>query len=361
MLHERIPRPRLTIILMKKLLQNILSEPAELTQSLDYTTGQGHAELQRAASLVRDAQHIIITGIGSSWHAGMAVQSLFLRAGIFATLHDASELLHYAEIPSGSVLIMLSRSGRSVEIVGLLEKAAASHALVIGVTNTPESPLGQQATVVLPLKAAFDHNISITMYTALVLVGGLLAVETSKALSSQVISSLRVGFDAVEKRLPGWRNQIENSSWICGEDPTYFLARGSSLASCHETRLLWEEGAKAPASALPTGGFRHGPQEFICSGVRIGLWIPQGSLRKNDLALAKDLRSQGVRTLLIGSQLPVDAADLVLDLPPMPQWWEAVFDIIPTQLVAERFSRQREVDCDSFRYCPYIIESEGGL
>src|SRR4051812_42849839 len=102
---------------MKELLKNILSEPAELRKSLAFTLGEGRAELTKAAGIVTAAKHVFITGIGSSWHAGMAVQALFERAGFPVHLADASELLHVVAIPAGSAVIALSRSGKSVEIV----------------------------------------------------------------------------------------------------------------------------------------------------------------------------------------------------------------------------------------------------
>ena len=133
------------------------------------------------------------------------------------------------------------------------------------------------------------------------------------------------------------------------------------MASCHEARLLWEEAAKAPAAALTTGGFRHGPQEMLRPEFRIGLWIDGERLRSEDLALAGDLCRHGARVMLIGQNLRAESADLVLSLPPIPAPWQFLLDIIPAQLAAEQLARLRGEDCDSFRICPYIIEAEGGL
>src|ERR1700685_4159341 len=58
------------------------------------------------------------------------------------------------------------------------------------------------------------------------------------------------------------REQIADSAWLSPGSVCYFLARGSSLGSCHEARLLWEEGVKSPATAMGTGALRHGPQEW---------------------------------------------------------------------------------------------------
>lgn len=346
---------------MTELLKDILNEPGELGKSLAHTLGPGRSALDTAAGLLKEAQTIYITGIGSSWHAGMAILALLQARGRPAVLIDASELLHFARIPPNSVIIALSRSGKSVEIVNLVPLARAAGARVIGVTNAPDSPLGQEADVTLPLNAAFDHNVSITMYSALALVGGLLASDALGDLDASFEQALAASVAALPRAMERWSEQIAASGWLTPEAPTYFLARGGSLASCHEARLLWEEAAKAPASALTTGGFRHGPQEMLRPDLRIGLWVDADRLRSEDLALAADLRKHGARVMLIGQKLPADAADLVLSLPPVPAPWQFLIDIIPTQLAAEQLAGLCGQDCDSFRICPYIIEAEGGL
>ena len=125
--------------------------------------------------------------------------------------------------------------------------------------------------------------------------------------------------------------------------------------------MMWEEGAKAPATAMSTGVFRHGPQEIVYPDMRFCLWLDQHLMRAEDLEVAKDLRRLGAAVMLIGEEVPDDAGNLVFSLPRSPRGWQFLIDIIPAQIAAERLSRARGVDCDSLRFCPYIVESEGGI
>ncbi len=90
---------------MTQLLQDILNEPAELRKGLAYTLGPGRATLDHAAQLVRAARHVYITGIGSSWHAGMAVQSMrsatYLQKGERLVCQGCHEPKHRAPLPDG--------------------------------------------------------------------------------------------------------------------------------------------------------------------------------------------------------------------------------------------------------------------
>ncbi len=346
---------------MTRLLEDIFKEPEQITRSLKYTSGPGLSALRAAADIVRRSSHTLVVGIGSSWHAGIAAHATFTAQGRPALIFDASELLHYSEIPPYASVILLSRSGRSVEIVRLIAKCRAQQAKIIAITNTPESPLALQADVMLPLMADFDHQVSISMYSALAAVTTLLAHETERELEDSLVSALQSSLSEAASLIPAWKKAIDSSNWLEANAPVYFLARGSSLATCHEARLLWEEVAKAPASALSTGSFRHGPQEIVRPGIRVAICLDPMRMRSEDLALAKDLCRHGANVLLVGHNLPADGSDLALHLPSIPTPWQFLIDIIPLQIAAERLAHLRGEDCDAFRLCPYIIEAEGGL
>jgi glucosamine--fructose-6-phosphate aminotransferase (isomerizing) len=332
-------------------LRDILRQPGELRKCLDNVAGG----LDRAAGILRDASDVYIAGIGASWSAGMGAQAIFSNAGRSANLVDACELLHQASYRPGSAILLLSRSGKSIEVVTLLDRAAKSGVKVVGVTNAPDSPLAKRSDAAVLLGVGFDHAISVVTYSTVALAAGLLAGGLGE------VEALRKSFDALPAAIEGWRKQLPGNPWFTADRATYFLARQGSLASAHESRLMWEETAKAPASALTTGGFRHGPQEIVEPGLRVGLWIDGRVRREEDLALARDLRKLGARVLTVGQNVPADAGDLVFELPPIPHAWQFVIDIIPVQLAAEHLSRLRGVDCDSFRLSSHVVTKEGGL
>ena len=99
----------------------------------------------------------------------------------------------------------------------------------------------------------------------------------------------------------------------------------------------------------------------IAKDVRFGLWIDANNMREQDLALARDLRKLGANVMLIGQRLPIDAADLVFNLPEIPTPWQFLIDIIPAQLVAERLARRSGSDPDTFNLCKFVVEDESGL
>jgi glucosamine--fructose-6-phosphate aminotransferase (isomerizing) len=345
-----------------KLFKDILKEPAQLSASLSHMLGAGKPALDEAAAVLGAAKSVIIAGIGASWHAGMAMQAQLIACGRPALLIDASELLHFAEVPRGAAVVLLSRSGKSTEIVQLIAKCRAQSATIISITNQVDSPLAKGSDIVLYTNTDFDHAVSVSTYSAVALAGALLAVEATGHSARSVQDVLAKALVDTAAAIPEWRKTIERSGWLGdGSGFTYFLARGASLASCHEARLLWEEAAKKPATALTSGGFRHGPQEIVREGMCAGIWIDAERMRSQDLDLAHDLRRLGARVLLIGQGLTESDADCVLHLPSIPAQWQFPIEIIPIQIAAERLAAVRGEDPDSFRLCSYIVEDEGGL
>src|SRR3984893_9706968 len=394
---------------MTHFLRDILRQPNELQLTLEHLSGAGRGALDAAVAAMRAGRHVYLTGIGSSWHAGLNVSALFQVGGRPVYMVDAAEMVQFAAIPAGSVLIVISRSGRSVEIVQLLAKARERGATVIGITNAADGALAREAQIAIVVPVAMDHAISVNTYTTLALAAGILAAAVvsgrdflqglkpnaggssmsdlkvrppkesgladsrpaplnaslADSLSRKLVASLAdllsLAFSAAGKYIPKWQEQIENSEWLAPGSTTYFLARGSSLGSAYEARLMWEEGVKSPATAMGAASFRHGPQEIVERDMRFGIWIDGARMREQDLALARDLRKLGARVMLIGQRLPEDAGDLVFQLPEIASEWQFLIDIIPAQLVAERLARLSGADPDTFRLCSFVVEDEAGL
>src|ERR1700682_4118025 len=238
---------------MTHFLRDILRQPNELQLTLEHLSGAGRGALDAAVAAMRAGRHVYLTGIGSSWHAGLNVSALFQVGGRPVYLVDAAEMVQFAAVPAGSVLIVISRSGRSVEIVHLLAKARESGATVIGITNAADGALAREAQIAIVVPVAMDHAISVNTYTTLALAAGVLAASvvaepaakeflqglkpnpgTSSMSDLKVrppnelglADSLSSAFAAAGRAIPRWQAQIENSDWLLPPHPTHFFVGG---------------------------------------------------------------------------------------------------------------------------------------
>ncbi|MBC7827627.1 MAG: SIS domain-containing protein [Chitinophagaceae bacterium] len=343
---------------MTKFYEDIIRQPQELVSCLQFQAGKGRSAIEKALSLMKTAKYIFIPAIGASWNAGLAIHHSLNEAGFQSMLFDASEFCHFTKIHPQSVILFLSRSGRSVEIVNSVEKCRRAGAKIISITNDPESTLAVASDVCLETHVRFDHAISVNTYSSIILTGQLLARSFDNTfLSSPNIDLLERAISKTGEQIIMWKSIIDAINWP--RTIYYFLARGADNASAHESKLLWEEAAKYPAVAMTTGAFRHGPQEIIRNEMQIILWIHHNRTKAYDLELVSNLQEQGVNIITIGHYEPCGFNKIAV--PNMPFGMEAVINVIPMQLAAERFASIEKENSDEFRFCSFVVEKEGGL
>lgn len=347
---------------MTRFLKDILDQPDQLLHSMDYSLHEGNRFMKQAADLIRPAENVFIVAIGASWCAGIAVQVAFNEAGVQAVLCDAADFLYFTRIPPRAVVIFLSRSGKSIEIVNAIPKCKAANAVIVSITNAPSSELARYSTVCLFTNVRFDNSISVSTYSAIILTGVLLAqlikpLDTGTASVDVFANTIQT----INSSIPVWQSVIASAGWLNSSKSTYFMARGAEVACAHESRLLWEEAAKQPATALTTGAFRHGPQEIINDGIHIAIWIGNETARNYDCKLVNDLVEKQVNVIAVGSNLPLELKGHKIEMPPLPHLLSPVIGTIPMQLASEKLAGIKGVDPDNFLYCNFVVEAEGGL
>src|SRR5260370_18622247 len=131
-----------------RLWKGSVGRRTEEKRTMEFLWGGGRPALEAAATAIRSARHVYLTGIGSSWHAALTAGPLFHLGGSPVYMQDAADLLQFAAIPPGSAIIVISRSGRSVEIVKLLAKVPNCGVTVIAIPPSAHGPLS--ANVPLP-------------------------------------------------------------------------------------------------------------------------------------------------------------------------------------------------------------------
>src|SRR2546426_7401535 len=285
---------------MTHFLRDILRQPKELQRTIDFLLGAGRPALDAATTAIRRARHVYLTGIGSSWHAALCAGTLFNLGASPVYLYDAGELLEFAEFPTDAVVMVISRSGRSVEIVKLLAKARECGATVIAITNSPEGPLARGAQLPIAIPIELDHAISVNTYSTLAATAGILASAAVGTWSASLAATLLASFAKTDAAISVWQAQVADTTWFAPKAVTYFLARGCSTGSCQEARLLWEEGVKSPATAMNTGSFRHGPQEMVAAGGGIWILVDAGRKRGREFVGGRDVAEVDAAVVVVG-------------------------------------------------------------
>lgn len=346
---------------MSELESNIQAQPKSLAHSLAYQAQQGTSAIEQASALIKSRNKIVIVGMGASLFASIPLQYYLSSLGMDAVAIEAGELLHYLHGAwKDAAVLMVSRSGESVEVARLLEKMKGN-VPIIGVTNEPQSLLSRSADVTLQMSSLADQYVAIQSYIATVLTLHLLgaAVEGSFSAAQEGADRLVPAFTALVQhcasRIEAWDDFLKPHS------TPYLLARGASLASAYEGALLFHEVAKCPAVPMPIASFRHGPVEVVDSVFRGFVFVPHDHARELNMALARDLVRFGGEIRLIGPSLNSEDRQVGFEIPAVPQTLAPMFEIVPLQFAALRLAILRGVDPGSFRYAPQVAVNEASF
>ncbi len=293
--------------------------------------------------------------------AGVPFEYGLCSLGIPTFLIEAGELLHYRhEACTGSVVIVVSRSGESVE-VAKLATLLKGRVPIIGISNNPASVLATQSDVSINIGSRPDEMIAIQSYTGTLLTLHLLAAGVARTLSSELYS-----LASVLSQFPGLidRELEDINSWddLLGlNSPVYVLGRGPSYASVLEGALLFHETSKAPAVGMHAASFRHGPVEMVDSRFAGIVFAPTGRTRDLNLGLARDLIRFGGNVRVVGPNGPECEGLQMRRTPDVPDTLAPLFEVIPLQCAALRLAQLRGLEIGAFRYTPQVTRNESSF
>lgn len=326
--------------LLGEYFQNILEQPRAVRDTLAGTMPlEG---LRDFAEKIRmhEMDTVILTGMGASFHA---LQPLWLELtghGIRAQRIETSELLYHAPrlVNSRNLVVPVSQSGQSVEIVRLVEQLRASKIPCLGVTNTVNSPLAQASDVLVTTRAGAEFSVSSKTYVgtlaALSFIG---AVLTGKDYAARV-ARLAQAAEAMERYLARWSDYVGALMNEFREIPYLVIAgRGASLAAAGLGALIIREAARLPCLDMSSAAFRHGPMEMISPQLFVLVFEGLPPTQELNARLVSDIRKEGGRAALVKQ---ANAAD-VFSLPPVPPEALPLLETLVPEMISLALARLR--------------------
>ncbi|HJZ47511.1 MAG TPA: SIS domain-containing protein [Roseiflexaceae bacterium] len=327
---------------------DIAQQPAALRAAIGYyRSAEGAARL--AAAPVERAP--ILTGMGASYHAAVAIAPYFHHLGVPALAVEATDLLYYSQalLQERRPLIFISQSGASAEVAAVADALLPGTAL-LAVTNDAESLLARRAQLVLPTLAGKESGVATKTYLNCLVVLWLLARRWGGTLSGEEAHMLeRVTVEC--ERLVADADAIA-ARWLDVLGPAerlVFVGHGPHVAAARQAAMMLAERARVAAIGTGVGAFRHGPIEIAQPELGAAVFAPPGRSSVSALGMAADLAGYSARVLIVehgSSRVPGEPAGTAVDI---EEFLAPVLDVIPAQIFADALARQLGVGPE-FRY-----------
>jgi glucosamine--fructose-6-phosphate aminotransferase (isomerizing) len=303
-----------------------------------------------AASLrERPVGHVVIAARGTSDHAAVYAQYVLgVRHRLSVGLGTPSIVSLYGAAPNvrDALVIGISQSGASPDIVAVIDAARAQGAPTIAITNEPESPLGAAADRTIALGAGPELAVAATKtYTAELLAIALL----SAALADD--DADRAAVAAIPETLARaltLEPEIERiAADQSGVNRTLVIARGYEYATAREWALKLKELGRVFADPYSSADFQHGPLALVEPGVPVLAVARAGAPEADLVTLLGRLREDlGADLMVVSDQAEaLNLATWPVALPVgTPEWLGPIVSIIVGQLHALHLTRARGLD-----------------
>ena len=322
------------------------------------------SEIAQAAAAIRaaDPAWVSLVARGTSDHAAIHLRYLIeTELGVPAGMAAPSTVTIYgAQLRwTGGLVIAVSQSGRSPDIVAVLDAARAGGAVTVAIVNDAASPLAAAADHVIDCRAGEERSVAATKsYVAQVAAGATLVAAL--APSSALRDALPQMPAVLRECLVASEAAIDDRSAIVAEfaasERSIVIGRGFEYPTALETALKLKETSRLFAEGYSSADFSHGPVVLTGPEVPILAIRPDGRMGPLvDEGIAAALATGSVPWVIGGpgaaDMLPrgMDPRRVIaLPLPDdLPEGLTSLATILPGQLLAESVSRRRGYDPDA--------------
>ncbi|MBK8454783.1 MAG: SIS domain-containing protein [Thiofilum sp.] len=300
---------------------------------------------------------VVVCGRGSSDHAGVYLRYLIeLGLGIPTTSATPSILSIYGTETnlSDSLVILISQSGQSPDLVNYAQMAKRRGAFTLGLINSYENaPLSAHCDVVLPLHAGIEQSVAATKSYVCTLMASLQLVAAWSGNEA---------LQAALQKLPDDVAKVSSLDWSMAMNKLVdtrrmlVLGRGPGRGIANESALKFKETCSLHAEAFSSAEVLHGPLAMIGSGFPV-LVFDQGdaasmSIRESVSRLTK----AGADVLFAGANAPQGTTGLPV-LEGLHPWCALVTQIQSAYLMTARLSLQRGYNPDAPQFIAKVTKT----
>ncbi len=335
---------------------DILEQPAALGQTLESL--KTNEPLTRFAQGLHREQYrrILVTGMGSSYYAAQPLVLRLIGQGFHAQSLETSEMIHHATalIEPHTLVVVVSQSGESVEVIRLMEQVKNKTA-VIGVTNSPDSLLAHQASAVVLTRAGRETSVScktyVTTLAALCWLGDQLCGEHDLPQFPQLMEVPECAaryLGSHQKHIVRLMELLEGINYLI------LTGRGDSLAAAGGGALIIKESAHFPAEGMSSAAFRHGPFEMISPKIFVLVYAGRGETSALNLSLAQAVRESGGRAEVVQA----GDEDSPFHLPSFTPASLPILEILPAQMISLALAAGQGIEAGRFARIGKITRTE---
>lgn len=288
------------------------SEAAGAAEAVRALLAGNAAALQALARDLRaNPPSVVVTcARGSSDHAATYLKYLIETAiglPVASAAPSVSSVYEAPVLPGRALVIAISQSGRSPDLLATVAAYKASGARVVVLVNDEASPLAAQADHLLPLRAGPELSVAATksyiasLAGAAALVAHWSADEAMIAALDGLPTALAHAHDLAPFGLVEMLGDATN---------LFVIGRGLGFAVAQETALKLKETCALHAEAYSAAEVRHGPMAIVNAGFPVLAYAGSDASGASVREAAVEFAERGAKVALLDAEALHDGTSL---------------------------------------------------
>lgn len=306
-------------------------------------------QVKSMAQMIKKAKGTFFIGAGTASYAGIVGTYFFSKiAKIHVNMSFASEFIYLLNfINSKSLVIALSQSGETIDVVEPLSKVKEKGGKIASLVNTEGSTIFRMSDKSILLGAGSEGAVASTKaYTAKISILLMLAYEMTgelKTASDQLLKS-SIEIERIIKQKNKLKPIVEI---LLKTEHIYAIGRGVSFPSALEAALKIKEVSYIHAEGLAGGELKHGALALVTKGIPYIVFTPLDETYQAMISNAIEIKSRGGIIIGIGPKNE-DVFDYWIEVRNCEDA-TAVAQIVPVQLLAYFLAVRKGYDPDKPR------------
>jgi glucosamine--fructose-6-phosphate aminotransferase (isomerizing) len=342
------------------LYSEILEQPDRLEKLLK--SQRKTVEQIAAAIKSRDISYIFLAARGTSDNAGRYANYLLGGMNRMPLALATPSLFTYYQSPpnlKGALVIGISQSGQSPDIVSVLREGKRQGCLTLAITNEPDSPLAAEAEFTVEIQVGPELAVAATKtYTAELMIIAMLSAALNKDEKSwKELQNVPAWVSETLKHDPMISEAAERYRYM---QQCVILGRGYNYATVFEWALKLKELTYVEAEPYSSADFQHGPIAIVARGFPVMAVITAGKVADSLMPLLDHLKQDLLAELVVISNL-----DQALSLgqigfsisSEIPESLTPLVSIVPAQLFSYHLTLAKGYDPDKPRTLSKVTET----
>lgn len=325
------------------MIKEIKEQPAVARRLLNSFNTTQKQQLEKFVALFKAYKKTVFVASGTSYHAALIGCILLNRIGYNARANIASEIETFVRFDKETLVIAISQSGETMDVIIPLKNAKAAGAKIASVVNVPYSTIQRLSDVSLE-----------------VLAGQEVCVASTKAYTNQVITLLKLAhelrhnsmeLDKIPERIEQTIDHNEEiiktiAEKIQMQKDIFVLGKTISYPMAREIALKLKEISYIHAEGMMAGELKHGTIALIEQGTPVITLIPNKN--QEMLSSTKEVEARGAAVIAITNQ-PLESQYTEILVPQSDDAEFAIYSCIIGHLLSYYIAKLRGLEIDKPR------------